>query len=228
MRKLSLLTYRVAMTNNPNNQHAAPPDTATDPSIAIPAVSVPAPTEFKGIKVIEKKSEDPKQPAGFAIEIHVFDCLKSTLLWWKEYNVGKTLKEWAAQIDWKNEVWKPLKIWAKETDWKKVRSEVKEGVDSVNWKEVRQQTREGLGQVDWKQVRKEAHEGLQTVDWKKVREEVKEGTKAIPWKDIKEEVNEVADWNAVKKGAKELVDVKNLKKSLTDVCPPELQKEMIE
>jgi len=215
------------MPNTPNNQHTAPSETATEPSIAIPAVSVPAPTEFKGIHVVEKKSEDPSQPAGFVIEIHVLDCLKSTLQWWNEYNVGKTLKVWAAQIDWKNQVWKPLKIWSKETDWEKVRREVKEGVDSVNWKEVRQQAKEGLERVDWKQVRKEAHEGLQQVDWKKVCAEVKEGTKVIPWKDIKEEVNEVVDWNAVKKSAKELVDVQNLKQSLTDVCPPELQEEMI-
>jgi hypothetical protein len=162
------------MSTNPTKPTTT---TSTTPSVAATAVpSVePPPTitnePFKGIEVIQVPDKNKPGETNFAIQIHPIECLKFLTKWMKEYNVMGTLKEWAAQVDWKAQVWTPLKDWSKEQDWKKLRKEVKEGLDEVDWKQVKKDVKDDLQTVDWKQVRKDVKDSLNEVDWKEVRQE---------------------------------------------------------
>jgi hypothetical protein len=217
---------------NHSNKRMSPTSQAPSTSIddTVPSSSSSSSDEFKGIEVVmveTTKNATVEEQPQFAIKINCLDLFKSIRSWMNEFGVMKTLLEWAHQIDWKHQVWKPLKVWAAQTDWKKLRKETKEALDDVDWKDVRKQVREGLEEVDWKKTRQEVSDELKDVDWKQVRKQVKQGLEHVNWKEVNAEIDEVVDWKEVKKSATDIIDSREVKKHFNEMCPEEMQKEMV-
>ena len=160
--------------------------------------------EVSSTKVYNKKEDKHHDAVQIKISPGLF--IKGLSSWMKEYQVGKTLREWAKTVQWKEQVWQPLKDWHKSVDWKQVRSEIKEGMDEVDWKQARSEIKEGLDEVDWKQVRNEIKDGMAEVDWKDVKSQVKEATQDLDLQgalhEVRDSMKEV-DWNQVHHDMKE-------------------------
>jgi len=175
--------------------------------IAVPVKEEAHPTEANsapefGIDVSPTKIYDKtteKHHDALVVKISPLLFIRDMSSWMKKYQVGKTLREWAKQVHWKEQVWEPLKDWFKTVKWGEVWASVKEGLDDVDWKEVRSEINEGIKKVDWNEVRNEIKDGMKEVDWASV----KEGLSEVNWKEVRGEIEDgmkEVDWASVKEG----------------------------
>lgn len=184
----------------------AVPVYTTSPSS--PEEEAKAPTfgiDVKPTKVYDEKTKSHHDACTITISPGAF--LRDLLGWMKHYQVGKTLREWASQIKWKDEVRKPIKDWSKTVKWKdEVIDPVKDGLNQVNWEE---EVWKPVKEVDWNKVHQDIKEATKDVDWQDAQKQVTESLKAVDWAGIHKEVKEgldQVDWNAVRKEMKECKD----------------------
>jgi len=193
--------------------------------------------EVSPTKVLDKKTQTEQD--AFVIKIMPRLFLRDLASWMKQYQVGKTLGEWAKQVKWKEQVWQPLKDWFKAVKWRdEVWKPMKEGMDEVDWKDVRKEVKQGMKEVDWEKVRKEVkqvdwkelrhqvNEATQDVDWEEVRKGVKEGLQEVDWKEVHREVKECQEgigWQEIKHDMQEhLTQVVDLSKEIQDEIAPDV------
>ncbi|KAL7544436.1 hypothetical protein ACHAWF_007816 [Thalassiosira exigua] len=171
--------------------------------------------EVSPTKVYDKKSEKYHDACEIKISPALF--VRDFTGWMKQHQVGKTLRDWSGQVQWKEEVWRPMKDWAKLVKWKEeVVDPMKEGMEEVDWNEVRAEVKKGMDAVDWKQVRKDVkgvdwkevhqqfNEATQDVDWKGALREVKQGLEEVDWEEFRREMREcqgIVGWENVKEDA---------------------------
>lgn len=205
--------------------------------------------EVCSIKVLDKKTQTMQD--AFVLKISPVLFLRDLTRWMKQYQVGTTLREWAKQVKWKEQVWQPLKDWFKTIEWKdEVWKPMKEGMDEVDWKDVRKEVKQGMKEIDWEEVRKavkevdwkelrhHVNEATQDVDWQEVRREVKEGLHEVDWKEVHREVKECQEtigWEELRQEVQENlaqvvdlvkragdIDWKDIKQKIKEACPDEV------